>query len=261
MIHAQGDAMSPQEILALAKQGHPIAIGTLLNYSTRPQGIKARVQRQGHCLHILLEAAHPLDQETAISFVRTSLRILNVESLQTLMVYSRQQGHQQLDWRQTIQLRPLFDSPLSRRNSVTQPPSVFPEPATSDSSALSANPQSDSSPFVSDHLDDGQTNSSVLASSVVVEEQTDLLKRPESVFFLLFISIFLFWDTYLELLDDPLFSSPTVLSASNLSRRLRVSKKVIRRKKREENFSEWTRTIDPDGIAWMYRKGSYLPLG
>ena len=251
--------MSPQEILALAKQGHPIAIGTLLNYSTRPKGIKARVQRQGHCLHILLEAAQPLDQDTAVSFVRTSLRILNVESLQTLIVYSRQKGHRQLDWRQTIQLRPLFDSPLSRRNSVTQPPFVFPD-ATSDSSALSTNSQPDSPPLVSDHFSDRQTNTSV-ADPPLVEEQPDILKRPESVFFLLFISVFLFWDVYLELLDDPLFSSATVLSASKLSRRLRVSKKIIRRRKREANFSEWTRTIDPDCIAWMYRKVSYLPVG
>ena len=256
MIHAQGDAMSPQEILKLAKQGHPIAIGTLLNYSTRPQGIKARVQRQGHCLHVLLEANQSLNPNTTVSFVRSSLRILNVESLQTLMVYCRQRGHRQLDWRQTIQLRPLFDSPLSRRNSVTQPPPVFPESVIPDSS-LSTNSQAESSPFESDLLDDQEMN---LALPETPTEQPDLLKRPESVLFLLFISLFLFWDAYLELLEDP-FPSTTVLSASQLSRRLQVSKKVIRRKKRELGFGEWTRTIDPEGIAWTYHKGSYLPQG
>ncbi|MEP0923290.1 hypothetical protein [Leptolyngbya sp. ST-U4] len=297
----QGHAMLSQEILALAQQGHSIAIATLLNYVTRSHGVKAKVQRQNHCLHVLLEAQQLLDQEKAIAFLQRILSVLNVQSIQTIMVYSRRQGETHLDWRQTIQFpfpssfepslldtsfsEPpdllLSDLPLPRRNFVTQASNSFPEslepasPApidaptelqTEDEQSFTVqHPASDTrSPASPQPLEEvsyaAAANSPFpdLSGSDDLLETPDVLKRPESVIFLLFISLFVFWDAYVDFLEADFSPGATAISASQLARRLKVSRKTIRRRKREPDFSTWTQSLDPDQIAWVYRKGYYL---
>jgi hypothetical protein len=88
-------------------------------------------------------------------------------------------------------------------------------------------------------------------------ESSSLLNRPEAVVFILIATLLVLWDTYLELLDEVGSAS---LSARQLARRLGTTQKVIRSRKRLDGFSEWTKTLDPEGIAWAYTPGGiYTP--
>jgi hypothetical protein len=92
---------------------------------------------------------------------------------------------------------------------------------------------------------------------MVNSETPDVLKRPEAVILILIAALFVFWDTYLSLLDEV---SAASLSTRQLAQRLGTSQKVIRRRKRQADFGEWTQQLDPDGIAWMYCSGgAYAP--
>lgn len=91
---------------------------------------------------------------------------------------------------------------------------------------------------------------------MVNSSESDFLKRPEAVAFILIAALFVLWDTYLSLLDEGSVS----LSSRQLAQRLGTSSKIIRRRKRQPDFSEWTRKLDPDGIAWVYcSSGVYTP--
>lgn len=62
-----------------------------------------------------------------------------------------------------------------------------------------------------------------------------------------------------------LTSSEKPLTQVSLSQRLNVHRSTIRRKQNrmsELDFAEWTRSKDPDGIAWRYQRDSknYIPL-
>jgi hypothetical protein len=86
---------------------------------------------------------------------------------------------------------------------------------------------------------------------------TDLLKRPEAVIFILLAALFVLWDTYMDLLDE---AGSTTLSTRQLAQRLGTTAKILRLRKRQPNFSDWTRSLDPDGVAWIYSSGGlYAP--
>ncbi|MFM7424429.1 MAG: hypothetical protein ACKO7W_05445 [Elainella sp.] len=87
-------------------------------------------------------------------------------------------------------------------------------------------------------------------------DSSDLLKRPEAVVLLIFAALFVLWDTYLDLLDE---AGSTTLSSRQLAQRLGTTAKILRLRKRQPDFSEWTRRLDPDGIAWIYQGGIYAP--
>lgn len=96
---------------------------------------------------------------------------------------------------------------------------------------------------------------SVPASSDL--DSSQLLNRPEAVVFILIATLLILWDTYIELMDEVGSAS---LSAQQLARRLGTTQKVIRSRKRLSDFSEWTKTLDPEGIAWVYNPGGvYTP--
>jgi len=85
----------------------------------------------------------------------------------------------------------------------------------------------------------------------------DLLKRPEAVVFILLAALFVLWDTYMDLLDE---AGSTTLSTRQLAQRLGTTAKILRLRKRQPNFSDWTRSLDPDGVAWIYSSGGlYAP--
>lgn len=50
------------------------------------------------------------------------------------------------------------------------------------------------------------------------------------------------------------------VTGKTLAERLNVSATTISRRKSKPDFSEWTRTKDPEGIAWMYSKKSHIFL-
>ncbi len=52
------------------------------------------------------------------------------------------------------------------------------------------------------------------------------------------------------------------LSGNQLAKRLGVSESTVRRRKDKSDFSEWSRSLDSDGIAWNYYQASqqFSPL-
>lgn len=228
--------MSAQEILTLAQQGHPTAIATLINFFTQPQGIEARVQRQGDRLHILLESAQTPNQLEAVAFVRNSLEDLKVEPIQVITIYGRQRGETAPVWQQTISL---------------EAPELDEVTLTARLTEANAMPIGMLAPF-----SPADTPQLPAAS-----DPPEVLKRPESVIFLIFFSIIIFWDAYLSLLDEHNEQPRTAqtLSTSQLARRLNTAKGKIRRQKRLDGFSDWTQRLDPEGIAWVYHRGGYVP--
>jgi hypothetical protein len=88
---------------------------------------------------------------------------------------------------------------------------------------------------------------------------SDLLKRPEAVVLVLLSALLILWDTYLALLDEA--EGSMALSSRQLAERLGTTTRILRRCKSQPAFSEWTRQLDPDGIAWVYSAGgTYIPI-
>lgn len=50
------------------------------------------------------------------------------------------------------------------------------------------------------------------------------------------------------------------VSASKLARRLGVEPGILVQQRHQSTFSAWTQDLDPEGIAWVYRYGLYVPL-
>ncbi|PSB10234.1 hypothetical protein C7B61_10205 [filamentous cyanobacterium CCP1] len=224
--------MSAQVILAIAQQGDPRAIATLMNCITRPKGVNIRVQEHGGILHILFEAEQLPEQDEAVAFACDSIATLEVE-YSKLMIYGRQKGQPNSAWRQLVHLQPAVETADPNSTVKVDTPTGLFDPFTDDEA-----PQ----------------------SSQTTSEAPDFLKRPESVIFILLVGILIFWDAYLSLLesvDDP---SQTRLSTRELAQRLNTTPSILRHKKRLPDFSDWSRFRDPDGIAWAYSKGTYLPL-
>lgn len=260
--------MFAQQVWRLAQQGHPVAIATLFNYITQPHGIKTRVQRQGDWLHILLEATSVPNLEETIGFVKHNIADLNVQEITAVTVYGRQQGQQAPNWQRTIYLEPesyLEPDPASAQ--TAQPSAVLSDRANFARANFTRvdrakiNRAKISPMNLDSSVDLFAPFSSVTPPLLPMEssETPDILKRPQAIVLILFASLLIFWDAYTSLLEEDDVVPTAALSTSQLSRRLQVSKTTIRNRKRLENFSEWTQSLDPDGIAWIYRKGFYVP--
>lgn len=107
------------------------------------------------------------------------------------------------------------------------------------------------------------TDSSVPAASTSEElelpfdSDAELLKRPESVVLVLFVTLLMFWQLYLALAEG---TDSNAIPTSKLADRLSVSRSTIRRRKYREDFAEWSRSRDPEGKAWMAWGSRFLPL-
>jgi hypothetical protein len=290
--------MASPEILGLAKQGDPMAIATLMNQVTQPKGISVRVKHQDGCLHLLFEGEQIPKQQTAVTFVRSSLNILNLP-LNSVMVYGRQQGSHHTSWHESLQLSYFELSPdaqLTDRaeeipdsdlpdDSVAPDPEpnqaenadfvesidfavaakVAPELELSETEILHPEPapsQNWTAPTpIPTELSSMETTSLAQRSETALAETSeipDFLKRPESVVFIFFTTLFVFWEAYLSLLNE--LAPATSLSCRQLSERLGVSKSTVRKRKRQPGFGDWSKSLDPDGIAWVYETGGlYRP--
>ena len=87
-------------------------------------------------------------------------------------------------------------------------------------------------------------------------EIPDMFKRPEAVAFIIFCSLVLFWDAYLTVLEQ---AQPAQLTSGQLAHRLKTTRSAVRSMRSRDYFSEWTRSHDPDQIAWIYQRGWYVP--
>ncbi|HEY9647689.1 MAG TPA: hypothetical protein V6C88_15040 [Chroococcidiopsis sp.] len=87
--------------------------------------------------------------------------------------------------------------------------------------------------------------------------ETDILQRPEAAILLVFAVLVLLWDLYLELAED--INATTPLSGRSLARRLGVASSTLGRRRDRPDFDRWTQDLDPDGVAWTYQDGQYVP--
>ncbi|MBD2461133.1 hypothetical protein H6G89_08765 [Oscillatoria sp. FACHB-1407] len=279
--------MVAPDTLTLARQGDPYVIATLLNQVIGSKGIKAHVAKRDRCLHILLESAHTLNPKGAVAFLEKSINTLGVEAISTLKVYGRQLGQKAIAWNQEISLTwgegsiPVTSSaePLNAESSVSVSsasstlesdsdlasstnPSVTSIPVqtpvqpinptavqTAPSSDLSLSEAASSADLVSDT---SQPPEDFNQSS----ETPDWLRRPEAIVLIIFVSVLMLWQMYLDLIDDIDIEKP--VTGSELARRLGVNSSTISRRKERADFPAWSQDLDPDGIAWVYQDGMFV---
>lgn len=258
----------------LIKQGDPAVIATLMNHALQVYGVRVQVQRRENTLHILLEAEELPTPQTVIPFVCESWRLLELEPIQAVMIYSRVIGDRLPAWQKRIQRQPphapqplYLASPDGAETSadaraMDQTTTLA---AVQSVSAIVASAGSELMSLDTDPVDDSiitlafPTHPPALTPIDLMGpalEDPDLLKRPEAVIFVMFCSLVLIWDTYLSVVEEPIAS--THLSSGQLARRLQTSRRTIRRMKRLDRFSEWTQSLDPEGKAWIYRRGLYM---
>lgn len=68
-----------------------------------------------------------------------------------------------------------------------------------------------------------------------------------------------------EPLDNSLSELPEPMTGAVLNKRFNqlegsVTKMKSKHKNNPQRFTEWTKTKDPDGIAWEFREGLYYPI-
>lgn len=226
--------MHSQEILALAREGNPQVLASIINHAMRSYGVQARVVRRDLCLHVLLEAPQVPEQESSVFFVQSLLRNLGVDTLETVQLYGHRTGDPGVTWQQQVEVRlepslEAFVNPF-----VLEPNAALIEASMASEEAVK--------PVMAELLPSPSPSPS---------EAQDLLKRPETVVLVLLLSLLTFWMLYLDLTDEPALSMTT----GKLAQRLKVSRKILRRQKQGTDFSAWSRSRDPEGIAWQWQAG------
>ncbi|GAB4147860.1 MAG: hypothetical protein Fur0046_26240 [Cyanobacteria bacterium J069] len=94
--------------------------------------------------------------------------------------------------------------------------------------------------------------------SLAATQPIDLWQRPEAVIFVAYLIAVIVWQLYVDLTA----ASPNQQSgwtATALAKRLGTSRSTLSRRRYQEDFSAWTQSLDPDGIAWMYVGPRFTP--
>ncbi|HIK41646.1 hypothetical protein [Thermoleptolyngbya sp. M55_K2018_002] len=102
---------------------------------------------------------------------------------------------------------------------------------------------------------------SAVPAAVLSEEAplSDLWQRPEAVIFVAYLIAVIIWQLYVDLTADSA-SQKSGWTATALARRLGTSRTTLSRRKYQEDFSAWTQSLDPDGLAWMYVGPRFSPV-
>lgn len=131
-----------QNLLELAKQGNSRAIAALINRSLRPKGITAKVNLKGNSLQILVESDKALDQEPITQFLVRGVKKLNIESIDSIKIFGKQNGQDFLDWTQDIPLQNNLKESEIQKSLLSGDPAVSEEMQIS---AINKKVKSDSS--------------------------------------------------------------------------------------------------------------------
>jgi len=111
-----------QNLLELAKEGNARAIAALINYSLQSKGISTKVNLKGSCLQILVESDKALDQEPITQFLVRGIKKLNIEPIDSIKIFGKQNGQDFPDWTQDIPLKNnLKESEIQKSRSVRAP--------------------------------------------------------------------------------------------------------------------------------------------
>jgi cytochrome bd-type quinol oxidase subunit 1 len=225
-----------QNTLELAKQGDPAAIAVILTYYLSQRfNTTASAIRLGNYLSVLIDADFATDQGMLVNLILNILRDLRINGITILEISTRQIGDREVQWSQTIEIE---DSPTQN-------------PMTTDSSHSDLlehdSPAAPTSPDRSSDRPDHEWNSTL----------NTVLQRPEMVALIAFAIILVLWDAYLEWMEE--VDSTQTLTGTKLARRLGVSASTLSRVKERANFSQWSKDLDPDGIAWSYENKVFVP--
>ena len=281
--------MHPQELLAHAQQGNPKVIAAILNHALKPRGIVAQVARRETCLYVLLQAIAIPPEAEAIALVSTLLHQLEVKPIETVAIRGQRTGDKSVAWRQEILLHAQPPAPPTFALDVTQtadpsptnpvaltadPAPIMPaaalaiiEPEAIQPVTLQPNPWDEPAatstapmPASTAAVAPGSELEAIApAQSLESLKLEAVLRRPEAVVLLLFVSMLILWQAYLDLTESDWEESDVVLSSSALANRLGVSRSTIYRRKNKADFGAWTQTLDPDGMAWMYVMPQFVP--
>lgn len=162
--------MTPEEVLALAREGHPRVLSAIINRSTQPHNITVRVARQDGCLHVLIEGEAIANQTSLATFIQSSLTKLRLNPKYAVKVYGRQIGHKSVAWSQDIQISSSIPPNAHFQRAVNQPSEptyTQPEPASDSAETLSS-------------MSESSSESSGLAASTSESSTSDPSTMPPS---------------------------------------------------------------------------------
>lgn len=94
--------MTQSKLVALAQQGDPRAIATLVNQYLQPHGIQSRVTVKAGSLHLLLEAEEVPPKSTYLTQIADLLGEHQIYAFETVMVYGRKSGEKKPAWQDTV---------------------------------------------------------------------------------------------------------------------------------------------------------------
>lgn len=96
--------MTQSNLIALAKQGNPEAIASLINRSLQPQGITAKASIKADGLRIMLESQQVPDKQTLVKLIQRGLRKIKIESIKTVKIYGKKIAQNSPVWRYQFNL-------------------------------------------------------------------------------------------------------------------------------------------------------------
>ena len=114
--------MTDSNVLELAKLGDPQAIASLMNQSLESKGMLAKVERQGDCLEVVLEADRVPNRQALTAFVQKGISNLGTQSIRLVRILGQQVGASYPAWMQELQLgaeAPLHIQPETDLQSTT----------------------------------------------------------------------------------------------------------------------------------------------
>lgn len=116
--------MVQSDLLKLAQQGDPGAIGRLLNRKLQPRGVMAKVLLKDNCLKILLTSTRPLEQRAFVQFLQHQIGGLGSHNAFTVVkIYSRLIGDVEPAWIREFSVAPApsLQQPLSSLKATPSP--------------------------------------------------------------------------------------------------------------------------------------------
>ncbi len=232
--------------LELAKQGDPAAIATILSHMlAQHYDATASVIRLGNYLSILIETASRIEQGATVRLVDEVISELAIDEISTVEINAQQQGDRAMLWTQTLEA-PFNATPAFSFIGTMSNPAIDLSSVSTESSALALS-----------------TTGALVEPKKQIEAPTPedltslqtVLQRPEIVAMMAMALLLVFWDAYMEWMDEAETQS---ISGRQLARHLGVSSSTISRYKERSNFSEWSQTLDPEGIAWVYTGKAFV---
>ncbi|MFM7423754.1 MAG: hypothetical protein ACKO7W_01920 [Elainella sp.] len=104
--------MTDSNILEMAKLGDPQAIEFLMNQSLQSRGMQAKVDRQGDCLEVTLEAERVPNRQALTAFVQKGISNLGAPSIRLIRIVGQQVGASYPAWMQELEMSSGDVAPL-----------------------------------------------------------------------------------------------------------------------------------------------------